>query len=155
MAVVALFGCANGTDSVSGPPSEVQNVDVLPGDGSLQIAWEDPPEPDLDRIEIDSVPAGDSRIVVMAGVGIAVIGNLQNETSYEFLLRAVDADGNSSEGVSVSGTPGVPDTEDTTPPSDVANLVATAGDGQATLLLVLADRSRLQRHHHYPRRQRR
>lgn len=132
MAVAALFGCANGTDSVSGPPSEVQNVDVLPGDGSLQIAWEDPPEPDLDRIEIDSVPAGDSRIVVLAGVGIAVIGNLQNDTSYEFLIRAVDADGNSSEGVSVSGTPGVADTEDTTPPADVANLVVTAGDGQAT-----------------------
>jgi len=132
MAVVAVFGCKNGTDSVSGPPSEVQNVDVLPGNGSLQISWEDPPETDLDRIEIESVPPGDSRIVVLAGVGIAVIGNLQNDTAYEFLIRAVDANGNSSEGVSADGTPGVPDTEDTTPPGNVANLVATAGDGQAT-----------------------
>ncbi|MFH2114928.1 MAG: fibronectin type III domain-containing protein [Spirochaetota bacterium] len=104
-----------------------------PGDRSVRFTWDDPNETDLESIEIQLVPSGGQRTIVAKDIGTAILANLTNGTVYQFRVQAVDTSGNRSAGQTINATPGLPDSEDNTPPGDASNLVAVPGDRQVAL----------------------
>ena len=134
--LVASLSACKGPVSVNPdvtPPSEVRNLAVQSGSGSLLVTWDDPNEPDIDYIEIQLVPSGGQSAMVMPGIGTAILANLANGTEYSFRVQAVDNSGNRSYGLTRSGTPGVADETDTTAPGEVSGLLAISGNRQIAL----------------------
>ncbi len=115
------------------PPAEVSNVNGIASDGQIVLNWTDPDDDAWDAVEITSAP-GDRHTRVGRGEQTATIRDLTNGTAYTFTLRTVDNNGNRSNGITTQAyTPLALDPDDTTPPAEVTDAVATAGNGQVTL----------------------
>lgn len=115
------------------PPAEVSNVNGISEDGQVILNWTDPSDDDLEVVEITFVP-GDSHLQIRKGEQTATIRNLINGTAYVFTLRTIDNSGNRSNGITTQAyTPLAPDPNDTTPPAEVTDAIATVGDRSVTL----------------------
>lgn len=115
------------------PPAEVSDVSGISGDRQIILNWIDPTDEDFDLVEITSSP-GTSRLQIERGSQTETIDNLTNGTAYTFTLRTVDHNGNVSNGVvTLPYTPSALDPNDTTPPGEVVNAIATPGNGMVTL----------------------
>jgi predicted phage tail protein len=84
------------------PPADVRDPAATPGDGGVTLNWTDPPDADLDHIEISR--DGGSPETVAKWTRTYTVTGLSNGTTYTFTIRAVDATGNKSAGVSVTAT---------------------------------------------------
>jgi hypothetical protein len=81
-------------------PADVSGLAGTPGNGQAALAWTDPPDEDLDRIEITWSPGGTSPQRVEPGTAAYTAAGLINGTPYTFTVTAVDLSGNRSGGVS-------------------------------------------------------
>ena len=109
---------------------DVSNLQTAVGDGEVTLTWDDPPDPDLDHVEITWTPDGGTAETVAAGDETYTASGLTNGTAYTFTVVAVAADDTTSTGKTITATPNVADPE---APAEVSELVATAGDGQVEL----------------------
>lgn len=85
------------------PVADVTSAAVLAGNGQLTLTWTDPVSAAFKDVLIQS--AGRSDVVVAAGVKQAVITGLPNGVPVSFKLTARGNQGQTSPGVTVSGTP--------------------------------------------------
>jgi hypothetical protein len=84
---------------------EVSDVIVLPGNSAISLAWIDPPGNEYDRILV-IVNETDSYIVAKGQQSIT-IPDLINGEVYQFVLKTMDSDGNTSQGITITGIPGI------------------------------------------------
>jgi hypothetical protein len=103
------------------PPAAVSGLAGTPGDRQITLAWTDPADSDLDRIEITW--AGGSATAAKSGAGnranSKTIAGLTNGTTYTFTVKAVDTAGNQSGGLTAAATPA------DMPPAAVSGLTGT------------------------------
>lgn len=107
---------------------EVSDVQVFSGDKTISLSWIDPSNKPFDHVLV-ILDGATSYSVAKGQQGITIPG-LVNGVSYQFVLKVVDADGNTSHGVIVSGTP---EPGDQTPPSEVTDVKVITGNGCLTL----------------------
>ena len=95
-------------------PANVTSLTATNLGGAVALAWADPTDVDLFGIEISWTPHTSSRaiapmeentILIAPGTQYAEITKLVNGTEYTFTVKAVDTNGNKSEGVSKAITP--------------------------------------------------
>ncbi|MDF2628162.1 MAG: hypothetical protein K0R39_1993, partial [Symbiobacteriaceae bacterium] len=85
------------------PPGPVTSITVTPGNQALTLAWTNPGSGDLAKIRIHG-PAGVAE--VNAPTATATLGTgLINGVTYTLRITTVDALGNESAGVTITGTP--------------------------------------------------
>ena len=111
------------------PPGDVDNLKAVIGDKKINLTWSDPGDTDFVKVEIS---LNLETITVNKGVQSALFTGLTNGMEYTFRIKTVDATGNRSSGKEIKATPEVV-TVDTTPPAEVTQLNAIAGDGKVTL----------------------
>jgi chitodextrinase/uncharacterized protein YjbI with pentapeptide repeats len=114
------------------PPAAVSDLNGIPGNGQIMLAWTDPPDSDLDHIEItwNGERETSPKSAAVNRANRVTIKNLSNGTAYTFSVTAVDATGNRSDSKTLTETPsGAPDT----PPGDVAFLTGIPDNGQVRL----------------------
>jgi hypothetical protein len=105
-----LAGCPTGDDTTGGDttaPAEVSNLGGTAGDGSVTLTWIDPPDADLDHLEI-TWTGGATVLKVAAGEQTRTITGLGNGTTYTFTVQTVDASGNKSAGQTIDLSPAGP-----------------------------------------------
>jgi hypothetical protein len=85
------------------PPADVSGLGGTAGNGQVALNWTDPTDTDLDHIEITWTPDGITPVSVTKGTQIKTITGLTNGISYIFTIKAVDAVGNKSAGISSTG----------------------------------------------------
>lgn len=112
LAAVVLVGCPSaGAGGGTGnndetAPAALSAVATSASGGQVTITWTDPPDADLDRVEITWTPSdGEAQPVTVApGAESRTVTGLNSRKTYWFTLRAVDAAGNASVDVTVSST---------------------------------------------------
>ncbi|MBN1499402.1 MAG: DUF4959 domain-containing protein [Spirochaetes bacterium] len=112
------------------PPHEVSDLTATSGDGMVTLNWNDPTDSDFVKVQITFSPGGTSPVEVSKGVKTKLFPSLTNGTTYTFTVKTIDGTGNKSVGSTASATP---QTVDITPPHEVSDLTATAGNGMVTL----------------------
>jgi hypothetical protein len=113
------------------PPAEVTDLSATNGDTESVLAWTDPVDADFDHVVITWDNGGTDPVSVAKGEETYTATSLANGTLYTFTVKAVDAAGNKSTGVTATATPvAVPDE---TAPAEVGSLTATPGDGKVDL----------------------
>lgn len=115
------------------PPPAPQGLTAMPGDRQVELRWSAVPAEDLAGYVVYYSSAGGGWTAAARVDGTtAVVSGLSNGTQYWFAVSSVDTTGNES-GWSAQrpATPVAP--PDTTAPPAPASLVASAGDGEATL----------------------
>jgi uncharacterized repeat protein (TIGR02543 family) len=110
-------------------PAEVTSLTTTAGNGTVALNWVDPGDTDFASVEISL--NGVVSTSVAKGIQTKVIPSLTNGTEYTFTVKTVDTNSNVSAGKTIKATPSA--APDTTPPSNVTGLTATAGDGQVVL----------------------
>lgn len=95
-------------------PHEITNLLAENLDGAVKLSWTDPVDEDLLGIEITYTEENNSRaaytmpeksILVAPKTCYAIVNNLQNNKSYTFVLKTIDLNGNSSDGIKIDFTP--------------------------------------------------
>jgi predicted phage tail protein len=118
-------------------PANVGALEGIAGNALVTLAWLDPVDTDLDRVEITVAPAipnGNATISAPRNVGTWIVEGLANGTLYTFTVKAVDTSGNKSAGVSCQARPSVGDSSDILPPANVSGHAAIPGDARITLI---------------------
>ena len=118
------------------PPTQPQGVSAQAGEGEVQLSWQLVPEADLlYYVVYQSTTPGfvpspaDSVAAPQKGDTSLAVKGLLNDTTYYFLMEAVDAGGNRSAlSAQVSATPA-----DMTPPAAPQDLAAQPADTSAIL----------------------
>jgi uncharacterized repeat protein (TIGR02543 family) len=136
---LGFAACSSPMDSVAGNKvlANVGTLKGIAGNGKVTLTWLDPVDTNLASIEITVAPAiPGSPFSVAKGVTTRDIEGLANNTLYTFTVKAVDTSGNKSTGVSVTATPGTPNSPDkpgASDPNAAAFIVTFNADG-GTLL---------------------
>lgn len=99
-----IFSCKKDDEDTT-PPGKVSELSSTPGIGEVSLSWTDPTDDDLSQIEINVTPGGFLPANITAGTENVTITNLTNGTEYSFSLIAIDNAGNTSDTVTVMGTP--------------------------------------------------
>ena len=119
------------------PPAEVSNITATTGNGSVMLSWTNSADNDFASVEITFTPAADNvtqPITTTGQAGVSsnvLVEGLTNGATYNFILKTVDTSGNKSQGQGIAATPIEP--ADTTPPAEVSNTNATAGNASVML----------------------
>jgi hypothetical protein len=113
------------------PPANVSGQNSVDGQGQVVLSWTDPPDADLASIEITWTPGGATPVRIPKGIGqyTAVV----DDGAYTFTIKAVDASGNKSAGITLAANPNASAPADTTPPAEAGGLNAVGGIGQVSL----------------------
>ena len=121
------------------PPAEVTALNAVAGGGKISLSWVNPADADLYQVEITASPAAGTLanpVYLSAEKGKAMsftAEGLTNGTAYTFTVRAIDKSLNKSEGTSTAEAVKPVDTSDKTPPAEVTELKAVAGNGKVSL----------------------
>ncbi|UTC49506.1 DUF4959 domain-containing protein [Treponema vincentii] len=121
------------------PPAEVTELKAIAGDGKVSLSWVNPADADLYQVEISASPAAGTianSVYLSAEKGKAMsftAEGLTNGTAYTFTVKTIDKALNKSTGVRTAEAVKPIDTSDKTPPAEVTELKATAGDGKVSL----------------------
>ena len=95
----------------SAPPSEVDNLNAISGNGKVTLTWDDPPEGDFDYVRIHVYYTGNTTPIISLystvdeGIETKEITGLTNNYSYDFKISTVDDYGSYSAGKTISCTP--------------------------------------------------
>lgn len=93
----------------SGVVPNVTGARIAAGNRQLELAWSDPQGAALEHVQISWRKQGEAAygapVKVKPGIGTYTLANLDNGALYEVQLVAVDAAGDESSGVTVTGTP--------------------------------------------------
>ena len=142
MAVAAMIiGCNPNVSAAQDttPPAEVTKLETKAGDGKVSLSWTNPTDADLHQVEITASPAAGSLahpVYLSAGKGKAMsftAEGLSNGTAYTFTVKTIDKSLNKSAGISTAEAVKPIDTSDKTPPAEVTELTAAAGNGKVSL----------------------
>lgn len=89
------------------PPDDVSNVDVIEDIDSLTLTWTNPQDDDLNKIWIKITDEQGFEKSVYASVydTSVTIDDLMDGVNYAITIKAVDTYWNTSDGITVSGTP--------------------------------------------------
>lgn len=113
---VLLLGCenpANTTDDPSeadggsSPITSVLDLTATTGDQDVVLAWSDPPEDNLSRLEVTWNPDGTDPQAVDPGVETYTASGLINGNEYTFSVVAIDTTGRRSDAATITATPNV------------------------------------------------
>ena len=121
------------------PPAEVTALNAVAGDGKISLSWVNPADADLYQVEITASPAAGTLtnpVYLSAEKGKAMsftAEGLANGTAYTFTVRTIDKSLNKSTGASTAEAVKPVDTSDKTPPAEVTELKAVAGNGKVSL----------------------
>ncbi len=121
------------------PPAEVTQLQTTAGDGKISLSWKNPADADLYQVEISAEPADGTlkNPVYLAAAkdtaGSFIAEGLKNGTAYAFTVRTIDKALNKSNGVKSESAVQPVDSSDKTPPAEVTQLQAAAGDGKISL----------------------
>ncbi|MGC2063885.1 MAG: fibronectin type III domain-containing protein [Thermodesulfovibrionales bacterium] len=131
--IVMFLGCGKwGGENVPQshtPPAPV-NVTAAPGNGSVTITWTASASATSYNIYFSTQTGVTKAGTKIAGVtSPAAVPNLTNGTPYFFVVTAVSSGDESVESAQVSATPSA----SIQVPSVPVNVIATPGDGQATI----------------------
>jgi hypothetical protein len=93
------------------PPGDVRDLELVPGNGVLTLLWAKPLAGDFDHVVIlrsdaDAI-ATEQKVYQGAGDAFNDTG-LTNGKTYRYVIRSVDAAGNSSVGLAILGSPAAP-----------------------------------------------
>jgi hypothetical protein len=134
---IAVFNRAVLLDdgSVNTPLEEVINLQAVQGEGKITLNWIDPEDEDVDHIEISYTGTGGKvydPVTVKKNKETAEFTGVEKGESYSIVVKTVGRSENKSAGVQMVVKIGA-DTTDPTPPAEVTNLTATAGDWKIRL----------------------
>jgi hypothetical protein len=90
------------------PPGEVRRLEATPGDRSVTLSWERPPDADFHHVDVfrSKLAAGAAETRVYTGGAKKVVDRgLENGTTYQYAVVAVDAAGNRAGGAIATATP--------------------------------------------------
>ena len=87
-------------------PPDVTNIEIVGGINSITISWRNPDIPDFDRVEIEYgiLSEGYSDVPDPLDPAHTVVGGLLRATEYSCNFTVFDTQGNTSKGVSQSGS---------------------------------------------------
>ena len=121
------------------PPAEVTELKAVAGNGKVSLSWKNPADADLHQVEISASPAAGTLahpVYLSAEKGKAMsftAEGLSNGTAYTFTVKTLDKALNKSTGVRTAEAVKPIDTSDKTPPAEVTELKAVAGNGKVSL----------------------
>ena len=142
MAVAAMIiGCNPNVSTAQDttPPAEVTELTAVAGNGKVSLSWTNPADADLYQVEITASPAAGSLahpVYLSAEKGKEMsftAEGLSNGTAYTFTVKTIDKSLNKSAGISTAEAVKPIDTSDKTPPAEVTELKAVAGNGKVSL----------------------
>jgi len=84
---------------------DVSDVEVLPGDTAISLSWIDPPGGGFDQILVEV--NGEYSYIAAKGQQSIIIPDLINGEVYQFVLKTMDSEGNTSQGIYVTAIPGI------------------------------------------------
>ena len=129
-----------GTDPDTTAAADVSGVTLIAGNGKIVLAWADPADDDFAGVQISVTGAGlvyttqaGTTYMVAKGIRHKVIGDLTNDTGYQFKITTVDNAENISAGIDVTGTPSALAVSDTQSPAEVTGASVTNGNGKLAL----------------------
>lgn len=107
MVLLILSCCDDEGEPVDNvPPGEVSNFSVVAGDKNVILSWVPPTDSDVAGFKLTYAPDGPlTPLTLDALTASTAITGLVNGTSYTFTISVVDAAGNTSAGVKITGTP--------------------------------------------------
>ena len=121
------------------PPAEVTKLKATAEDGKVSLRWTNPADADLYQVEISASPAAGTLahpVYLSAEKGKAMsftAEGLSNGTAYTFTVKTIDKALNKSTGAKTEQAIAPIDTSDKTPPAEVTELKAVAGNGKVSL----------------------
>ncbi|NBC30905.1 MAG: hypothetical protein GVY29_13050 [Spirochaetes bacterium] len=111
-----LLSCAGGPLSTlfdNEAPAEVSNLAVDSDETQIELSWTDPPDNDLDHVVV-SWGDGNNQSSAAQGVEEHTASALTSGSTYTFVVKTMDAAGNTSSGVTRHVATDVPYTLDVT-----------------------------------------
>ena len=93
--IIVFIGSCYKDKSDHRPPDEVTYLKAEPGNAEVLLTWTDPDNTDFYQVEVRN---DNDIFFVEKGVEELLIQNLVNDCVYRFTVRAVDQNGNKSEG---------------------------------------------------------
>jgi hypothetical protein len=87
------------------PPGEVENVQVISGNGNMKLYWDGPYDVDGQKVQISLLSNGQQVGNVMdvnRGIQTAVISGIDQGENYSIFIQAVDTSGNVSKGITIA-----------------------------------------------------
>lgn len=99
-------GSSSGPDRT--PPGDVRIVEARPGDRSVTLSWQDPPDADFHQVDVFRslvAPGAAETRIYTGGANKLVDRGLENGTQYQYVVVAIDKAGNRAAGVVVTATP--------------------------------------------------
>ena len=146
MLVAGMFSCKVETEYVDRTPepdkkapAEITDLQAVAGNGKVSLTWKNPADEDLYQVEISATPAEGTLknpVYVAASkdsAGSFIAEGLKTGTAYTFTLKTIDKSLNKSKGVKTANAVKPIDSTDTTPPAEVIDLQAAAGNGKVSL----------------------
>ena len=146
MLVAGMFSCKVETEYVDRTPepdkkapAEITDLQAVAGNGKVSLTWKNPADEDLYQVEISATPAEGTLknpVYVAASkdsAGSFIAEGLKAGTAYTFTLKTIDKSLNKSKGVETANAVKPIDSTDTTPPAEVTDLQAVAGNGKVSL----------------------
>ena len=146
MLVAGMFSCKVETEYVDRTPepdkkapAEVTDLQAAAGNGKVSLTWKNPADEDLYQVEISAAPAEGTLknpVYVAAqkdAAGSFIAEGLKAGTAYTFTLKTIDKSLNKSKGVETANAVKPIDSTDRTPPAEVTDLQAVAGNGKVSL----------------------
>ncbi|MGP1495342.1 MAG: DUF4959 domain-containing protein [Treponema sp.] len=146
MLVAGMFSCKVETEYVDRTPepdkkapAEVTDLQAVAGNGKVSLTWKNPADEDLYQVEISAAPADGALknpVYVAAqkdAAGSFIAEGLKAGTAYTFTLKTIDKSLNKSKGVKTANAVKPIDSTDRTPPAEVTDLQAVAGNGKVSL----------------------
>ena len=146
MLVAGMFSCKVETEYVDRTPepdkkapAEITDLQAVAGNGKVSLTWKNPADEDLYQVEISASPADGALknpVYVAAAkdtAGSFIAEGLKAGTAYTFTLKTIDKSLNKSKGVNTANAVKPIDSTDRTPPAEVTDLQAVAGNGKVSL----------------------
>ena len=146
MLVAGMFSCKVETEYIDRTPepdkkapAEIAALTAVAGNGKVSLNWKNPADEDLYQVEITASPADGSLkspVYVAAAkdtAGSFIAEGLKAGTAYTFTIKTIDKALNKSKGVKTANAVQPIDSTDTTPPAEVTDLQAVAGNGKVSL----------------------
>lgn len=109
MFVLLFSGCKKEEEEIdTTPPAQVSDLVAVAASEEVVLAWTEPTDPDLARIEVSYSPGSDVTLSQAAGSNGITVSGLTNGTVYTFSVVTVDETGNKSQAVDIAALPNTP-----------------------------------------------
>lgn len=90
------------------PPRDVRSLGATAGDRSVTLTWNDPPDTDFDHVDVFRSTVGPGSVearIYTGGTKKLIDRGLTNDTTYQYVVVAIDKTGNRAGGAIVTAIP--------------------------------------------------